>query len=66
MKSLEKRFIKTNAKNVYLSSIVCFAVAITQQHFSKDTIHRWFQKLVDKDDYSRSDKRQILEQLDQI
>ena len=49
MKSLERRFNNITKKNLYWSSCTCFTEAIEKQNFSKQTIHRWFNKLVEKD-----------------
>ena len=64
MKSLERRFNNVAEKNPVWSSYICFAEAIKGRGFSKQTIHRWFQKLVDKNDYARSEKKAILAHLD--
>ena len=66
MKSLERRFNNIKEKNPNWSSYLCFSSAIKGQSFNKQTIHRWFQKLVDKDDYARSEKRVILAHLDNL
>jgi hypothetical protein len=66
MKSIERRFEKISKGNPLWSSYICFAEAVKEQKFSKTTLHRWFQKLVDKTDYARSDKRGILEHLDNL
>jgi hypothetical protein len=63
MKSIERRFNNIKKDNPYWSSYICFAEAVKNQNFSKQTLHRWFNKLVDKNDYSRSDKRTILSHL---
>ena len=63
MKSIERRFNNIQQKNPYWSSYVCFFSAIERQNFTKQTIARWFNKLVEKDDYSSSDKKAILTQL---
>ncbi len=63
MKSLERRFNNITEKNPQWSSYTRFYEAIKRQNFSKQTIHRWFQKLVNKDDYARSEKRDILAHL---
>ena len=60
MKSMERKFRKIQEKNPYWSSYVCFFSAIDGQNFSKQTIVRWFNRLVEKDDYSSSDKKGIL------
>ncbi len=63
MKSLERRFNNITKKNHSWSSYICFAEAITGQKFSRQTIHRWFNKLVEKDDYDKKDKKAILSHL---
>jgi hypothetical protein len=40
-----------------------FAAAIMGQGFSKEMIQRWFNVLVDKDDYKKADKQAILQHL---
>lgn len=64
MKSLKRRFNNITEKNQNWSSYVCFAEAIKGRGFSKQTIHHWFQKLVDKNDYAKSDKKIILAHLE--
>jgi len=65
MKSLERRFRNIQKKCPFWSSFVCFYQAIQGQGFSRQTIHRWFIKLVEKDDYSRAEKRALLKNLDE-
>lgn len=66
MKSLEIRFRNIAEKNPSLSSYSCFAKAVKGQSFNRQTVHRWFQKLVDKDDYDRSEKKALLAHLDNL
>ncbi len=66
MKSLERLFNSIAEKNPNWSSYVCFAEAIKGRGFGKQTIPRWFQKLVDKKDYERSDKKEILAHLENL
>lgn len=66
MKSLERRYRNISERNPYWSSHTCFAEAVKQQGFSRQTIHRWFLKLVEKDDYSRKDKKAILDHLESL
>lgn len=66
MKSLERRFYNIAEKNPNWSSYICFANAIKGRGFNKQTIHRWFQKLVNKDDYARNEKRAILTHLENL
>ena len=64
MKSIERRFNNILKKNPYWSSYICFAEAIKAQNFSDQTMRHWFNKLVDKDDYDKSDKKALLSFLD--
>ncbi len=63
MRSIERRFLNLQQKRPELSSLINFGAAIKSRRFSVDTIHRWFNKLVDTDDYERRDKRVILRHL---
>jgi len=60
MKSLERRFKNIEKRMPAYSSFICFSEAVRNQKFSKETINRWFNKLVDKDDYAKEDKRALL------
>ena len=66
MKSLQRQFNNITEKNPNWSSHTCFAEAIKGQGFSKQTIHRWFQKLVDPNDYAKSEKKEILAYLESL
>ena len=63
MKSLQRNFQKATEKNPYWSTHTCFAVAVMGKKFSKETIRRWFNKLVNKGDYGKEDKKEVLEYL---
>lgn len=60
MKSLNRRFNNIQEKNLYWGSLVCFMETARGQRFSKDILYRSFNKLVDKDDYQRSQRKDIL------
>lgn len=66
MKSIERRYRNVEAKRYYWSSFVCFAEAVKNQHFSKQTISRWFGKLVEKDDFARCDKKKVIKHLEDL
>ncbi|HOX10364.1 MAG TPA: hypothetical protein P5323_00175 [Candidatus Moranbacteria bacterium] len=66
MKSLERRFKNITKKKPFWSSYVCFSEAVKGQGFNRQSIHRWFQRLVDKNDYTRKEKRAILAHLENI
>ena len=63
MRSIQRRFNVLAEKNTNLSSFIIFSIAIKGQNFSKDIISRWFNKLVEKNDYDAGDKRIILKHL---
>ncbi len=64
MKSIERRFNNITEKKPFWSSFTCFAEAVKEQRFTQPILHRWFQKLVQKDDYAQNDKRALLRHLD--
>ena len=66
MKSIERRYKNIEVRNPFWSSFICFAEAVKNQHFSRQAISRWFGKLVEKDDYARSDKKQMLSHLEDL
>lgn len=63
MKSLERRFNNISQLNPYWSSHTCFAEAIKDQNFSRKIISYYFNRLIERDDYDRADKKQILAHL---
>lgn len=63
MKSIG-RFNNIAQGNPYWSSYICFAEAVRGQNFSRQILHRRFNKLVDKNDYSKKEKRAILNHLE--
>lgn len=66
MKSIERKFKKLNNRNPYWSSLICFTEAVKSSGLSRQSIHRWFNKLVDKNDYDKTDKKQIMSFLESI
>lgn len=63
MKSIQRRFNKASKEYPCLSSYMCFTEAIKGQKFSKKIISFWFNKLVEKDDCSKKDKKELLKHL---
>lgn len=63
MRSIEKRFILEQDKNPMFSTFINFSRAIDGQSFTEVVIKKWFNKLVDKDDYDPRDKKEIIEYL---
>lgn len=60
MRSLQRRFNKIQKRNPYWGSYICFAEAIKKQGFNRQTIHRWFRKLVNRDDYAKDEAKELL------
>ena len=63
MRSIERVFNKVRKENPYLSDYICFAEAVEGRNFSRQTIARYFNKLVDKDDYNSKEKKELLQHL---
>lgn len=63
MRSIQRRFNHFQNQNNNLSSFSNFTKAVRGQHFSKDIIGRWFNKLVEKDDFVKADKRTLIKHL---
>ena len=63
MKSLKRVLLKIQKRNPLLSDYLCFAETLKGRTFARATIRKHFNELVDKDDYSREDKRSILKHL---
>lgn len=63
MRSIERRFTKYKKERPNLSTLMNFAGAVTNQYFSADQISRKFTSLVDRGDYSPTDRPLILKHL---
>lgn len=61
MRSIQAKYRQLKGKNPSWSSAVWFLEAVRNQNFSEDVIRRWFNRLVDKDDYSKKQKKDILQ-----
>lgn len=62
MKSIRANFNKEN-KDQFLSSFVVLTKAIRGKRYSRESILKNFNNLVDKDDYSESDKKALVDYL---
>jgi hypothetical protein len=57
-------FNETKRLNPFWSSWICLAETVWKRNgLSKRTINKAFDKLVEKDDYSKSDRKPLLHQL---
>ena len=63
MRSLERRFKELEQKNPNMSSLGVFITTINKQKFGEQTLKNWFNKLVDKEDYDKSVKRELIDYL---
>lgn len=63
MRSLKLRYEASTKVRRGCGSYIIFANAVKGSRFRRDKIRRWFNRLVEKDDYSPSDKRSLLQQL---
>jgi hypothetical protein len=61
MKSVKKVFNRIRSENPYWSNYICFAEAVRGRKFSRKTIIRNFNSLVDKEDYAKSEKKEIID-----
>lgn len=66
MRSIEARYKTIREKKEGWSDYLCFCGAVKGQKFSKEAIRRSFNKLVDKNDYAASDKKNILTNLNSL
>ncbi len=60
MKTIKGSFSKIQTENPLYGSIVCFNLAIMGQKFNKDSIIKWFSKLIKKEEYIGSSKKQLI------
>lgn len=63
MKSIERAFNVIQEKNPFWSSYVAFGKTVEQEQPNYRILKQWFIKLVDKNDYVRSEKTQLLTHL---
>ncbi len=66
MKSLQRRFNNAVKRYPHHSFYICFVKAIQEQGFNRQTISRWFNKLVPEDDYDITEKKDIIKDLIRI
>ena len=65
MKSIERRFYNLKKNEPYIGFHAYFLEAVRGQGLSRQAIHRWFNKLVDPEDYASDEKKGILEELEE-
>lgn len=60
MKSLKRNFLKIKTKNPYWSDYLCIAHTVRIRHFDNQTIEKYFEELVNPEEYAQDEKYQIL------
>ena len=63
MKELIKRFNRFQEEHPALGSVVVLSMSVENQNYSKELIQRAFNKLVSKEEYDASEKREIIASL---
>lgn len=63
MKSVQARFNILQKENPNLSDYIVYAKTVRGQKYSPRIISQWFNKLIDKSEYMRSDKELLLNHL---
>ena len=58
---MKKQFEIIQDKYPAHSSFICFEKLIAGKNYKWNIVRKWFNKLVDKDDYDKDDKKEVLE-----
>ena len=66
MRSLRRKFNNISEKKPYWSSYICFAEAVKNQGFNRRTINQWFNTLINKDDYDKNEKKELIRHLSKL
>jgi hypothetical protein len=61
MKSIKRLFEKVAREHPNWGSVIVFNHIVGGKNFSHDRIARWFNILVDKEEYDKTDKKEILD-----
>ncbi len=61
MKSLQYNFKKAQKGNPFLSTLIQFSIAVRHQNYTSKKIVEWFNRLVDKNDYTSSNKKEVIQ-----
>ena len=61
MRSVKRVFNKIKSRNPYWSDYICFAETVRGRKFSRKTILRNFNSLIDKEEYEKSEKKEIID-----
>jgi hypothetical protein len=63
MKSIQRRFCVFKKKHADLADFTVLMKTVKGQFYNQNTISKWFRELVEKEDYSKNDKRTLMAQL---
>lgn len=60
MKSIARKFMEIREKRPFWSSFVCFTYCVIGKKISRPMLAKYFNKLVEKDDYLRSERKWLV------
>jgi hypothetical protein len=63
MKSIQINYNNIQRKNPNLGPYPCLSYAVRNKNFSRDTISRFFVKIIPKDEYDKFTKNDYIDQL---
>lgn len=66
MRSIQRRFNTLKQKHSDLADYTVLMKAVKGQKFTREVIRDWFYKLVEKDDYSDSCKKYLIDELERL
>ena len=60
MRTINRLFQNYKEENPLLGSVIIFNHIVTGRNFSQDRLVRWFNILVDKEEYEKNEKKEII------
>jgi hypothetical protein len=66
MRSIQRVFGHNEKDYPCSSTLVNFAGSVRGRNYTRDIIHRNFNQLVDKEDYSKDNKKEVLRWLESV
>lgn len=58
---MKKEFLIIQDKFPFFSTYICYVKLIWGNAYKKSKVRLWFNKLVERDDYSKEEKKEVLE-----
>ena len=66
MPTIRTEFLKISKREPNLGSYIIFARVIKYRKLARRNIIKWFDRLVDKDDYAQNEKRELIDHLETL